>query len=162
MLKLLKAFFFYLKVAVHYEDQERIPKSILENSTVKVQITTDVTFPNGKLTSDIEIRGSYDEDYSTNVYNVLNKKAIKEKFLMTSVVPFSFDIPKGTSHVELKAYFIFNEKIIEDRMPVIRKYLPQEKYIDVWTTSEHLSVGDDAVFHVKMNFEVEIFYTVVR
>lgn len=156
-------FLLYSKVAVYYEDHGRIQRNFLENSTVKVQITTDVAFPNGKLTSEIEINGSDEDDnFSTNFYNSLIKKTLRDQFLESSIVPYSFDVPKGTSHVELKAYFDCNGKVVEDRMHVIKKNLPEEKYIDVWTTSENLAVGEDAVFHVKVNFEVETFYTLVR
>lgn len=144
-----------------YNDSEKVPKEVLENSMLKIELKCDTIFPNGKYVSEIVVGESIDKTETMNLYEILLKNQIRERYLESGVIQYNFDIPVKAKGATLKATFIREEIRQEISIETVKKNSIDEKYINVWTSSDDLKVHEYAIFHMKTNFVMNTFYSIV-
>lgn len=126
-------------------------------------MTCDVIIQNNNFVSEIIISesGNNADFRETEFFNMLVNNNVRQRFLNTGVLPFHFDVPKGTSHIRLKAVLSKNGETIEKEIEIKKKYSTNNEFIKLWSTSDDVMVGDYAVFHISSNFTFEVFYILV-
>ncbi|XP_065199641.1 ovostatin-like [Planococcus citri] len=149
-------------VSVSYNDIEKIPREILENSILRIELKCDTVFPNGKHVSEVAVGNSIDdESKKTDLYEMLRENQIRDKFLESGILAYDFDIPVSTKSASLRATFIHKDAQSEINIDTIKRNSFDDKYISVWTSSDDLKVNEYALFHVKTNFPMDNLYSIV-
>lgn len=79
------------------------------------------------------------------------------------VLPIHIEVPKDTQRLTLQAEFTDEDgNQVRTQITANSVISPSKKYLNVWTTSQQVVVGEYVTLRVSANFNMQQFYYLVR